>query len=148
MAASFTVINSYASDMELLLNLIWLAVASTALLVFMRRRIVSTSVSQVPLGSALLALGCMLFVLFPVISASDDLHPTQAVLEDASKRVQYVIAPMSHSNGPAADLVPMPLTISLLCALIALQGWQPISRTAPVMFRARTPREGRSPPSL
>jgi hypothetical protein len=134
--------------MELLLNLIWLAVATAALLVFMRRRIVSTSVSQVPVGSAFLALACMLFVLFPVVSASDDLHPTQAVLEDASKRVQHVIAPMSHSNGTAADMVPMLLAIYLLCALIVLQVWQPISRTAPVMFRARTPRAGRSPPSL
>src|SRR5277367_5301076 len=86
--------------MELLLNLSWfaLAVAAFGALVRMRRACALTpGATDV---KALLALSCILVLLFPIVSASDDLHPTQAVLEDATKRIQHgiasVVLPLDH----------------------------------------------------
>lgn len=73
--------------MELLLNLAWLLLAVPAYYlwrdsrcVYQRRRFSS--------AQCILALGCMLVVLFPVVSATDDLHVMRAELEEspASKR--------------------------------------------------------------
>jgi hypothetical protein len=69
--------------MELLLNLAWLLLALPAYWLWRQgaqvrgeRRFNSLQV--------LLALGCALVLLFPVISASDDLHAMRAEMEDSS----------------------------------------------------------------
>jgi len=64
--------------MELLLNLAWLLLALPAYWLWRRgtRRFSSLQ--------CLLALGCMLVLLFPVISASDDLHAMRSEMEDSS----------------------------------------------------------------
>ncbi len=78
-------------NVELLLNLIWITLALGALCAFARSRRWSSR-SRSPVGSkALLALTCCMVLLFPIISASDDLHPVQAAVEDASKRVQLAL---------------------------------------------------------
>jgi hypothetical protein len=71
--------------MELLLNIVWFAIASVALGEFARR--VSPDRQQFLL--ALGALGCALLLLFPVVSISDDLHVQTFVAEDsfAAKRL-------------------------------------------------------------
>ena len=135
--------------MELLLNLVWMALVLTAYSAFMRRRHDSARTPHVPCAKALLALACVLVLLFPVVSASDDLHPTQAVLEDATKRVQQLVAPLQHvQNSSLAALVAALLASYLLCSLVALKVWSPTVWEAPVIDRTRTPRDGRSPPSL
>src|SRR5271169_265690 len=98
--------------MELLLNLVWMIVALVALSAFMRRRHKFGATPRVPYEKALLALACVLVLLFPVVSASDDLHPTQAVLEDASKRIQQLAAPLHRVQcGSLAGTVPGLLAI-------------------------------------
>jgi hypothetical protein len=64
--------------MELLLNLAWLLLALPACWLWRQgaRRFSSLQ--------CLLALGCALVLLFPVISASDDLHAMRAEMEDSS----------------------------------------------------------------
>lgn len=100
-------------------------------------------------GKALLALACILVLLFPVVSASDDLHPSQAVLEDATKRVQQLIAPLRHvKSGSLAGMVPALLASYLLLALVVLYVWKPSVREARIIGRGRTLRDGRSPPPL
>src|ERR1035438_2059956 len=79
---------SQTNCMELLLNLLWVAMALAAFCVFTWKRRAASQLPKVPYAKALLGLACVLVLLFPVISASDDLHPTQAVLEDATKRIQ------------------------------------------------------------
>ena len=69
--------------MELLLNLAWLLLALPAY--WLWRRSVATR-AQGGFGSlqCLLALACLLVLLFPVISATDDLHAMRAEMEESS----------------------------------------------------------------
>lgn len=64
--------------MELLLNLCWLLIAASALCAWGRRRDV------VAARSHLIALICLLALLFPVISATDDLHAMRPEIEDSA----------------------------------------------------------------
>lgn len=70
--------------MELLLNLTWLLLALPAYWLW-RRRWTSRKASSL---QCLLALGSVLVILFPVISATDDLHAMRAEMEETpiSKR--------------------------------------------------------------
>jgi hypothetical protein len=106
--------------MELLLNLIWVALAIGSFVIFMRRQQL-TSDGSVDWRS-LLALAGVLLLLFPIISASDDLHPTQALMEEATKRVQYLASPVQFSSGNSAPhVLPMLPPLGLLLALVTLQ---------------------------
>ena len=58
---------------EFLLNGIWLAVAAATMLIVPRRS-----------PRAAVALGCVLALLFPIISASDDFSVDRATLERAA----------------------------------------------------------------
>ncbi len=86
--------------MELLLNLVWIAVAVAAFTALARMQRAPAQMRQIHgarYTNALLALACVLVLLFPIISASDDLHPSQAVLEDATKRIQQGIVSLEWS---------------------------------------------------
>jgi hypothetical protein len=69
--------------MELLLNLAWLLLAMPAFWFWHKTRPVEAERSFRPLH-AMLALGCALVILFPVISATDDLHVIGTEMEDPS----------------------------------------------------------------
>jgi beta-lactamase regulating signal transducer with metallopeptidase domain len=134
--------------MELLLNLVWVTLALMALSIFVRRRRKSVGTAQVPYTQALLALACTLVLLFPIVSASDDLHPTQAVLEDATKRLHQVVAPLQHAQGNApAGLLPVLLSLWLLGSLIVVQWRHPEAMVALRIVRECVPRAARAPPS-
>ena len=68
--------------LELALNIAWVLLGGVSVLVwtFVRRRSDSTLLLGYTRG--LLVLGCILFVLFPVISISDDVLQTSALVED------------------------------------------------------------------
>ncbi len=68
--------------MEVLLNSVWGLLALAALLAWRRHD------RQAGAGHAqrFVALVCMLLLMFPVISATDDLHPVAQAIEDSSKR--------------------------------------------------------------
>jgi len=133
--------------MELLLNLIWLTVAATALVAFTRSRRRSTRMAHVPYVQALIALACVVVLLFPVISASDDLHPAQAVVEDASKKLQLAIAPLhlQRTNSPSPMLPAMP-ALCLMLELVVLRLFHAEDLTARVPNGATVPSAGRAPP--
>jgi hypothetical protein len=69
--------------MELLLNLAWMLLALPAYWLW-RRDTEVRAARWVSSLQCLLALGCVLVLLFPVISASDDLHAMRAEMEDSS----------------------------------------------------------------
>lgn len=73
--------------MELLLNLAWLLLAIPAYWVWRQATPANRKTGTTSL-QCLLALGCALVLLFPVISATDDLHAMRAEMEEspASKR--------------------------------------------------------------
>lgn len=133
--------------MELLLNLIWITLATGAFLIFLRSREHSAG-GQISYHRALIALGCVALLLFPVVSASDDLHPSQAVLEDASRRIQHFVSPMQSSGpNPAVPMLFMLLVLSFLVASLAWEprGSEPATLTLDGYLRLRA---GRAPPSL
>jgi hypothetical protein len=73
--------------MELLLNLAWLLLALPAYGIW-RQGAVAKRQNRFRSLQGLLALGCLLVLLFPIISATDDLHAMRAEMEEpgASKR--------------------------------------------------------------
>ena len=135
--------------MELFLNLTWISLAVMAFLGFMRGRRVSGQLAVVPYRKSLLALVCGVLLLFPVVSASDDLHPTQAVMEEASKRVQRVVAPLHLSRtSPPLSRLPAMLAFCLMYALVGLHLLRAIASTARVLKGEIVPSAGRAPPSF
>ena len=81
--------------MELLLNLLWLMLALPAFLIWRRQSGCAQSSDKQCHSRAFVLLVCLLALLFPVVSASDDLHPISAEIEESgpSKRV------VRHSQG-------------------------------------------------
>jgi hypothetical protein len=86
--------------MELLLNLAWVLLALPAYWLW-RRDVELRTARRVSSLQCLLALGCVLVLLFPVISASDDLHAMRAEMEDSSisKRAVRQAATDKSSTG-------------------------------------------------
>ena len=101
--------------MELLLNLAWLLLALPA---FWLWRNSSTSRAEHKFSplQCLLALGCVLVLLFPVISATDDLIAMRTEMEESpiSKRS------IRHASGDKSSL------------------WSSRLQTAPVLVGARS----------
>jgi hypothetical protein len=69
--------------MELLLNLTWLLLALPAYWLW-RRSFHTRALGKLGSLQCLLALACLLVLLFPVISATDDLHVMRTEMEESS----------------------------------------------------------------
>jgi hypothetical protein len=117
--------------MELLLNLAWVLLALPAYWLW-RRDAEARVARRVSSPQCLLALGCVLVLLFPVISASDDLHAMRAEMEESASSKRSVRQASSDKNsawvnrlqGPPAAVAGAvwlvapevePLEISVLC---------------------------------
>lgn len=70
--------------MELVFNLIWVLLACGSLLAWTLARRDADSTSLPAYSRGLVILACILFVLFPVISISDDVAQTPALTEDVT----------------------------------------------------------------
>jgi hypothetical protein len=129
--------------MELLLNLAWLLLALPAYWLWRRgtRRFSSLQ--------CLLALGCVLVLLFPVISASDDLHAMRTEMEDSSIGKRAVRQAGSDKNSAWVNRLqgpPMAVTNAVRLATpevgrlkVAVKRVSPLAR--PCIFQS-----GRAPP--
>ena len=106
--------------LELLLNLAWMLLLLPAGWLW-RRGAGARMEHRVTALQCLLALGCVVVLLFPVISATDDLHAMRAEMEEStsSKRTVRQAASEKHSGwinrlqGPpalaaSAMLLPTP----------------------------------------
>jgi hypothetical protein len=111
--------------MELLLNLAWLLLALPAFWLWRSSRTASAG-RRFTSPQCVLALGCMLVVLFPVISATDDLRAMRNELEEspASKRT------IRHASNDKASAwkwqSPPALIASAKFSIASDQGWQPL----------------------
>jgi len=70
--------------MELLLNLLWLTLALPAIWVWRHEPTRARHSSGYSRLRACLLLICVLMLLFPVVSATDDLHPMRTEIEESS----------------------------------------------------------------
>jgi hypothetical protein len=75
--------------MELLLNLAWVLLVVPAYWLW-RRDAGARPARRVSSLQCLLALGCVLVLLFPVISASDDLHAMRSEMEESASSKRTV----------------------------------------------------------
>lgn len=132
--------------MELLLNLAWLLLALPAFWLWRRSK-------NAPVGcrfsalQCLLALGCMLVILFPVVSATDDLLVMRSEMEE-SPAGKKTIRAASNDKAASWKWHAPPASVSATDFLIVSeQFWQspPVLRVvvpaSPVIERA-----ARAPP--
>jgi len=137
--------------MELFLNLCWLSLLLPAWLLW-RRRTSSTGSGSPARGSAVrplifvCALGCALILLFPVISASDDLHAMRPEMEESERGLRHpghcacTIHALAHS--------PQPILPSSAALMPAFEQIGTVVAFMPQTIRSlSTPvRAGRAPP--
>ena len=134
--------------MELLLNLVWLLMALPAYWLW-RRGAGARAARRIAALQFLLALACALVLLFPVISATDDLHAMRAEMEESasSKRTVRQAGSEKHSawvnrlQGPPALLA----NIDWLPAAQAALGEVSVPHLAP-LAKACSWHAGRAPP--
>jgi hypothetical protein len=99
--------------MELFLNTVWLLLALATLAFWACQR--PAQRNERSLGQGLIVLGCVLTLLFPVISMTDDLHAQQVAMEDASATTKKLVkagerakALLNERQLPAVLLLPSP----------------------------------------
>ena len=130
--------------MELFLNLCWLSLLLPAYLLW-RQRTSSHRPAAPPL-IFLCALGCALILLFPVISATDDLHVVRAEMEESERGFRRAgncaCTPhaLAHSSQPV-----LPSFASLTPEFEQIGAVLPFTPQSPRTFSASAP-GGRAPP--
>src|ERR1700675_3155237 len=99
--------------MELLLNLVWLTFALLALGLRWQARSERHRDRLTPL----VVLSCVLILLFPVVSVTDDLHPIRPEMEEShpSKKIKAAAHASSNSSG-VFDSLPAPVDCRFLCS--------------------------------
>lgn len=108
--------------MELLLNLVWLVIAAGAIALWLSQRRRSASARPARALLQAIALACALAVLFPAISATDDLHAAQLAVE-ASDVARKLLRSMNTvtSSGAADWLTFLPALLLLAAAALLLR---------------------------
>lgn len=138
--------------LETTLNLVWFSIAVAGIWLWRSRWSARCAGDEPRVGQGWMALAVIIFLLFPVISLTDDLHPGPAYLADnsASKRC----APALHQSAArrvhrhartveAATLPPDPKFDVALLFFAKLAVGRSVASSA---FGFASP--GRSPPVL
>jgi hypothetical protein len=134
--------------MELLLNLAWGLLLLPAYWLWRRGAGVRVS-RRVSALQCLLALGCVLVLLFPVISATDDLHAMRTEMEESSTSKRAVRQAGGDKHSARVNRLQGPP------ALVASMAWPPAPEAGllkvSVLFLAPLERAcdlhaGRAPP--
>ena len=131
--------------MELLLNLFWLLIAASALYAWGRRR------DGVAARSHLIALICLLTLLFPVISATDDLHAMRPEIEDAaSNRRAFRAGTVDKAASPGAFHSPpaLPAVFAAILPLAVVARFTDPLKSVARSFGFRFVENVRGPPFL
>jgi hypothetical protein len=127
-----------ALRMELFLNLCWLSLLVPACLLW-RQRISSIGLAR-PLVFAC-ALGCALILLFPVISATDDLHAMRPEMEESERGFRH-----AGSCAGAACMLAYSSQPVLLSSTFAIVAFEQIDTVLP--FPSQTLRTFATPASV
>jgi hypothetical protein len=127
--------------MELLLNLAWLLLALPAYWLWCGSR-TSHPARKLTSRQCLLALACLLAVLFPVVSATDDLRAMRTEMEESpvSKRT---IRQASNEKASGWNWQSQPALAGSSSFLIeGEQGWHPLPTLS--LFMPAAPAVGRA----
>lgn len=129
--------------MELLLNLCWLLLIGPGIYLWLQQRRHAKPVLQFSI-----ALVCLLFLLFPVISATDDLHAMRQEMEESgpSKRALKHVA--KRAPGQDFDTPPaqLPAAVRVLPSKL-VRGYVVVYRAAVVAWAGTAIPVSRPPPS-
>lgn len=134
--------------MELLLNLLWLLLAMPAFWLWRYSRTAPERRKSSPYHT-FLALGCLLVVLFPVISATDDMRAMRAELEESPSSKRSIGESGGDKSSASKSLIQPALTVSLQPSFASDSAWYQASpvltstAASPTVIRA-----SRAPPTL
>jgi len=95
--------------MELLLNLLWLTLAVPAIWMWRHQSVCAEDCPRFHRIRPLVLFGCVLMLLFPVVSATDDLHAMRQEMEESSpskKVVKQAVADKSLARITTAGALP------------------------------------------
>lgn len=130
--------------MELLLNLIWLLLAMPALWLWHYSRTARERRTG-PLHS-LFALGCLLVVLFPVISATDDMQAMRAEVEESSSKKSVCQAGIDGPQISKWQAQPSLGSTPAAPVLPEVVGYVHSASASPTRSTSIVLRAGRAPP--
>ncbi len=107
--------------MELLLNLLWLTLVVPAFLIWRRQSRAEKSFLCKSSFRGILLLGCLLVFLFPVVSATDDLHPLHNEIEESNPS-RRTVKQAQASQSPDWSRFSSP------AHLVEIASFSPVSR--------------------
>ncbi|MGA7292132.1 MAG: hypothetical protein WBW53_10855 [Terriglobales bacterium] len=141
--------------MELFLNLCWLSLLLPAYLLWRQRAASTCSRSSIqgakqgPAASPLIflgILGCILVLLFPVISATDDLHAMRPEMEESERAFRDANRSTSAVHALTDSSQPLlPWAASLKPVFEQMGTVRPFVPPTPFAFSIPAP-TGRAPP--
>jgi hypothetical protein len=85
--------------MELLLNLLWLMLALPAILIWRHDPTSARALGRFARSRSFVLLSCLLALLFPIVSATDDLHPIRTEIEESGPS-KHVVKQSPRSSSP------------------------------------------------
>jgi hypothetical protein len=133
--------------MELLLNLAWLLLAIPAYWLWCASKTARAGRKFTAL-QCLLALGCMLVVLFPVVSATDDLRAMRAEMEESPSSKRTVRQASNEKASSSKLLSPALAGAAKGLLIVNDEDWHQLP--SPNWSVPATPaiaRAGRAPPA-
>jgi len=132
--------------MELLLNLAWLLLALPAYWLWRGSRYARTGRRLTAL-QCLLSLACMLVILFPVVSATDDLHVMRAEMEESPLSKRSICQKTTGKPAGAKFRTLPSLTATLTCVPVHDVAWHSARISLTSLAPAPSiPPTGRAPP--
>ncbi len=135
--------------MELLLNLAWLMLALPGVWLW-RHAPACHAGRRVGAWSALLVLACVLVLLFPVVSATDDLHAMRQEMEESNLSKRAVMAAGGKAQAGQNVFAGFPaqtVSTAWVGPTLVVFGKLFVDATAPPIQIRRCIRSGRAPPS-
>jgi len=127
--------------MELLLNLAWLLLALPAFWLW-RGSKTATGGHRFTALQCVLALGCVLVILFPVVSATDDLRAMRNEMEESPANKRTTRAASQDKVSASKWQSPPALVTTAIYLIVSDQVWQPwiesrlLLPTSPTIKRA------------
>ena len=134
--------------MELLLNLTWLLLALPAYVLWRDSRSMHAARRLTAL-QCLLALGCMLVILFPVVSATDDLRAMRAEMEESQVSKRSIGQSSGERISVSKSQAQPALAANTYCPVLFEEGWHVV--VAVLITTPASPafvRSDRAPPQI